>query len=761
MKNKQGRAILMLSFGLLLASGTAVVAGNWPTAGGNLANTRSAVEAKISTHNVHQLHVQWEYLTTPDSGTTTAAIGSVSATPAVAGNTVYFTDWAGNIHAVAKKTGSLIWKKNFLTDISAPGMTLNYSTNTPAVAGNKLLVGNNYFIGAPLCAPNTIPTQALGCVTGDGAIVVALDRKNGNVLWRTKVDAHPAAKVTGSVSVHGGTVYVPVASWEEEWSRSHTDPTDPAKPYSCCSFRGSLVALDVRTGAMKWKTYLSVGKDTEGLPEELKQLLGEKGFFGVSTYGHSPAIDVRRKQVYIATAQTYTAPEAAVKCEEARRMTGRADANIDGLPEGVTCNTLNEKLKTFGNAMLALDTQTGAIKWAYFARKYDAWVHSCDAPDFGIGGIFPPILFATPRSNVANCPKLPGPDYGFGGQPMLLRNVSTAKGVRRDLVIAGNKDGRVFALNADNGQLIWEAKADPGSIYGGIQFGMASDGKRIYTGTTNAHNTNRDIHAPFVSEKMFLTANNLADLIPYVGGHHTQDGASAEDRPAPGPFLPFPAPDMTEYPGVPHPMTTPTSGPKEKWTLVHPPSDIAADGLNVVQEGGGLRTIAGMITALDARTGAIVWQRPAIEATTPATGQGPTGVHGTVTVANGIVYAGYADGKGTMVALDAATGKKLFEFHAQIKVNGVPTNSGMLEGGPAVVDSAVYWGVGAGTLGPFSPANPGNRVYAFALPTPRRHCLEAKHLPTEHSQIRRRFRKCFDPIESIKEGETAWNSETD
>jgi len=60
------------------------------------------------------------------------------------------------------------------------------------------------------------------------------------------------------------------------------------------------------------------------------------------------------------------------------------------------------------------------------------------------------------------------------------------------------------------------------------------------------------------------------------------------------------------------------------------------------------------------------------------------------------VFIGYQDGKGTMLALDAESGRKLFEFHNQIKLaDGSVMRSGAVEGGPQVVGNMVYWGVGA------------------------------------------------------------------
>jgi hypothetical protein len=74
-----------------------------------------------------------------------------------------------------------------------------------------------------------------------------------------------------------------------------------------------------------------------------------------------------------------------------------------------------------------------------------------------------------------------------------------------------------------------------------------------------------------------------------------------------------------------------------------------------------------------------------------------------------------------MVALDAHSGAKLFEFHNQITLaDGSAVNAGSVEGGPQVVGNMVYWGVGAESAGLFPNkdgviTNAGSRVFGFEL----------------------------------------------
>jgi polyvinyl alcohol dehydrogenase (cytochrome) len=194
-------------------------AGQWRIAGQNLSNTWSQpAEHKISPANVQDLSPKWVFTTG----------GDVSATPTVFGDAVYFPDWGGNLFAVKKQSGDLIWSHN-ISDYN--GVAGSISRVSPAVDGDQLIIGD---ILSSKQAHN-------------GANVMAVDRNTGTLRWITQVESHPAAIITGSPVVFDGVVYIGVSSNEE------TLATDPA--YPCCSFRGSVVALDAKTGAILWKTF--------------------------------------------------------------------------------------------------------------------------------------------------------------------------------------------------------------------------------------------------------------------------------------------------------------------------------------------------------------------------------------------------------------------------------------------------------------------------------------------------------------------------
>ena len=404
-----GLAILSLAM-TGVAGGADIGGSQWQFAGQDLKNTRSqGAEARIGVGNVGRLAPKWAFTT----------VGDVSATPAVDGSRVYFPDWSGNLYAVDRLTGQEIWRASIPAATGIPG---DKARATPAVGETKLFVGTQ----GPF---------------GGGGQMLAFDKNTGALLWKTQVDSHPAAIITQSAVVHNGRVYVGVASQEEAFAA-----VIPRSFYPCCFFRGSMAALDENTGQILWKTYM--------VPP---------GYSGGAVWGSGPAIDVKRGQLYIATGNNYSVPQAVLDCvagagtdPAAQRACISADNHID--------------------AILALDLATGAIRWATEAIPFDAWTVQCILPIPGFEDI---------PGNEVNCPEPSGPDYDFGQAPGLY----TVKidGKSRDLVGDGQKSGQYWALDAATGQVVWVTVTGPGGTAGGLQWGSAVDGKRVYTANANSN----------------------------------------------------------------------------------------------------------------------------------------------------------------------------------------------------------------------------------------------------------------------------------
>ena len=355
-----------------------------------------------------------------------------------------------------------------------------------------------------------------------------------------------------------------------------------------------MVALDLATGAIDWKTYMM--PDNGGKPG---------GYSGAAVWGSSPSIDASRGVVYIATGNPYTFPKVLDDCL----------ALHHGDPVGQDqCLTTLDAPNDYAESILALDLTSGAVRWARKLHNYGAWTSACS-----------PNIAPLVPVNSANCVDLDGLDYDFGQAPMLFS--ATIDGAARDLVGAGQKTGVFWALDPDaNGQTVWATAAGPAGVEGGMEFGSATDGQRVYVEFTNFDHTS-----------FTLTA-----------------GSHAGDE-------------------------------------VH----------------------GGIWAALDAATGAIVWQTPDPSSTRPligfyasaawGLGKGPgffAAAMGPLTVANGVLFGGSMDPEGHMYAFDASSGAILWSF----------ASGGSVMSAPAVVDGVVYWGCG------FRTGFDANKMYAFALP---------------------------------------------
>ena len=430
-------AVALTSLALLAAHATTASAGSsglWLTGGQDAVNSRwQPAETKISTGNAASLTPRWTFITG----------GDVSATPAVDGSAVYVPDWAGNLFAIDKATGAQLWSRKVGDYTGVPG---DLARTTPAITGNRLIFGDQ------------------GGRLGAGARVMAVDRKTGNPLWVTVVDSHFSAIVTQSaaLSPDGGTVYVGVASFEEALSAF-------IPGYVCCTFRGSMLALNASTGEILWKRYI--------VPT---------GFSGGAVWGTTPVVDKSRNSVYIGTGNNYSVPDDVIACVAAA---GDDPAAVQA------CNPPENSF----DSVMALDPETGAVKWTRFALPFDAWNLNC-IPGFG---------------DIENCPLPTGPDFDFGQGPTLF--TAGTKNGKRDLLGIGQKSGQYWALDPNTGAVVWLTQVGPGGLTGGLQWGSATDGTRIYVSDSNSSHESWNLVSNGVPTGTSTTSGFWSALDPATG----------------------------------------------------------------------------------------------------------------------------------------------------------------------------------------------------------------------------------------------------
>ena len=256
-------------------------------------------------------------------------------------------------------------------------------------------------------------TGAAAVFFSDGAAnIYALNAKTGKLIWKVRTVDHSATLATATPRYYNGVLYQAFSSFEEALGG------DPK--YECCTFRGSVVALNAANGDKLWQTFT--------IPEPAAPT--RKSPAGTQQYGPSgaavwstPTIDEQRGALYVATGDNYSDPPT---------------------------NT--------SDAILALDLKTGKFLWSAQLTSNDAFNNGCSLPIPG------------------NCPATHGSDYDFG-QPPILVNLRAGK---RVLVIA-QKSGMAYGIDPDaKGKLLWQTRVGEGGALGGSQWGSASDEARVY-----------------------------------------------------------------------------------------------------------------------------------------------------------------------------------------------------------------------------------------------------------------------------------------
>ncbi len=351
---------------------TPATARNW---GIQPENQRHITNAGLSTGDFANLEPVW--------AVRFPGANRVRSQPALAGGLMFVGSHNGNVYALDQNSGCQVWSFQ---------------------AAGEVRTG---IIVSPWGQPDPAPSVYFGDVLGN---VYGLDAKSGTLLWRIRADDHPNATITGTPALHDKTLYVPISSLEVSLA------IDPE--YACCTFRGSVLALDAGTGEQLWRTYT-----IEEEPRVQKQTSAGTDVIGPSgaVVWNSPSIDVKRRQIYFGTGENMSSPATETS-----------------------------------DALFAVDMDTGKVNWIFQATPDDAWNVACGT--------------TTPQ----NCPDEDGPDYDFGGASLL---VSADQG---DLLIAGQKSGFVHALNPDDGSVVWQTQVGRGGIQGGIHFGIAAAHGRVY-----------------------------------------------------------------------------------------------------------------------------------------------------------------------------------------------------------------------------------------------------------------------------------------
>jgi len=344
----------------------------WNGWGVDLANTRFQPFPGLTAEQVPALKLKWAF----GFPNTTSTFGQ----PTIAGGRLFLGSEDGTVYSLDARTGCIYW---------------------------------TYKAAATVRTAISIDASLNAIYFGDvKANAYRVDAASGMLVWKVQVDTHPFARVTGAPKLHAGRLYVPVSSIEEI-------PGGNAK-YPCCTFRGSVAALETGTGKQIWKTYaIPDPPQSTRVNSKGTQMSGPAG----AAIWSSPTIDLERKAIYVATGNAYSDPPVR-----------------------------------YTDAILSLDMETGSLQWARQMTEGDGWNFNCLNP------------------NRFSCPEHEGPDLDFGSSPILR---TAAPGKR--LLLVGQKSGMLHAIDPDaQGKIVWQVRIGKGGALGGIEWGSAADDQAVY-----------------------------------------------------------------------------------------------------------------------------------------------------------------------------------------------------------------------------------------------------------------------------------------
>jgi polyvinyl alcohol dehydrogenase (cytochrome) len=349
----------------------------WNGWGVDLAQHRfqPAAMAQLKADEVPRLKLKWAFGFPGDT--------RAYAQPAIVGGRLFVGSAGGKVYSLDAKSGCVHWI-----------FDAGFSVRTAVSIGGGARGAAAYF----------------GDQRGN---VFAVDAEAGTLLWKIRVEEHPAAMITGAPTLAGTSLYVPISSAEEVLAAD--------RRYPCCSFRGGIAALDAATGALLWKSY-TITEEPKPLRVNGAGAVEMQGPSGAPVWS-SPTVDLKARMLYVTTGQAYSEPAADM-----------------------------------ADSFVAFQMDTGKLAWSHQATKDDIYNIGCMLPD--------PV----------NCSAGPGPDLDFGSSAILVELRSGKRAL-----MAGQKSGFVHAVDPDHdGAILWQNRIGRGGPLGGIQWGSATDGEKIY-----------------------------------------------------------------------------------------------------------------------------------------------------------------------------------------------------------------------------------------------------------------------------------------
>jgi polyvinyl alcohol dehydrogenase (cytochrome) len=292
------------------AGAVALGTAQWNGWGRDVDNTRYQPEPALRAADVAKLALKWAF---GYQG------GAEFGQPTIVDERVFVAGAAGRIYSLDAKTGCTYWTY----DAAAPSRTavIIGELAHPRIAAMPRKIKRT------LAHLDIIKAPSAAFFGDDTGAVYAVDAQKGTLLWKTQADTHPLARIVGAPTLSVDRLYVGVSGAEETQAAANSS-------YGCCTFRGSVVALDITGGRLVWKSYTVLEEPAPTLKN--KAGVQEFGPAGASIYS-APTIDAKRGVLYVTT--------------------GGAAGSIDS---------------ALTNAVVAFDLADGKLRWVKQLVRADA-----------------------------------------------------------------------------------------------------------------------------------------------------------------------------------------------------------------------------------------------------------------------------------------------------------------------------------------------------------------------------------------------------
>jgi polyvinyl alcohol dehydrogenase (cytochrome) len=435
----------------------------WNGWGRGVENTRYQPEPAIRATDVAKLALKWAFGYPGNS---------VSGQPTIVDGRVFVASASGRVYALDARTGCTFWSFDAQSGISTAISIAEFGAPrvlAPKKAARSAKSGRHQSNTNAHLEVQKRPSAAL--FGDDKGTVYAVDAEKGTLLWKTQVEVHPLARIQGSPTLYLDRLYVAVGSSE---AKAALDPG-----YPCCTFRGSLAAIDIADGRVVWKTYLMADQP----------LPAAGGTAGAQQFGPAgagidaaPTIDAGRSLVYVATGNSFhpTAQPTADAVVAVNLLDGKVRwakqlLDADGERSGFTSSPILRSLASGEQIILAgqqsgivyaLDPNrageilwqtkasraAGAVDWGPAADHHSLYV-ALSGPGATAGSLAAIDIKSGAKRWEASAPT---PACSWGAAAACPHALAQAVTVIPGVAFSGSMDGHLRAYSTIDGKVLWD-----------------------------------------------------------------------------------------------------------------------------------------------------------------------------------------------------------------------------------------------------------------------------------------------------------------